>query len=563
MMKANLFFHRTVLDQCNSSQNAESGHGDTNTNAIPLAPSSTTSYTVKCACCSDLSPASVFCNICSGPICDSCLKDHGLMKELKWHKIEKRNLAKERSLDILKCVISCRVHEVSRDHLSRIGSDTNLLSSIEITVQEIFDRFCESCQQTVCASCTIDTHSGHTITSVTDKSCSLNKETKAVFDEVLTTINDKTQVIESALDLFTSTTNSIDEFETRQMSMISVFQTKMKQFVDEVAKNATEKLRLNCEYRRSQLLKDQGELEMAKKKVSHLNSFVEDIVSQNFTVGLRKAQKYLTSRVDEQLKELPVNLTSPDPALQVIATPEYFDGKLIAENFFTFLRTHGETDELIRLFRRHIHERFLRRPNSTVTSPTKLPHLRPIDPVEIESPDKKLSLIDVDVKPPIPILPDSPIQSPHLMPDPRLIRDPRLMQQLFPVQIKESVKQELGPKKEVPTIPRSEPRVYQGNKVTCCVCLAQTKPQGGQVCRECSSFYHAACHTPMIETSCENWKCILCTNRRFSTAVNSVKFHRGTLNALTPVSLEATLWEVQKVDFSYSRSVPESSFPSS
>lgn len=113
-VERDLFFHQKVLDLCENLQN---GSGDTNLSmSISLTPPTASNYAIKCACCSDSSQASYFCIICNGPICDSCQNDHKVMKELRWHTLERRNLAKERSLELLKPLIICPVHEVGRKY---------------------------------------------------------------------------------------------------------------------------------------------------------------------------------------------------------------------------------------------------------------------------------------------------------------------------------------------------------------------------------------------------------------------------------------------------------------
>lgn len=94
----------------------QSSFGDTKNNPfngqIKLTSSAPGNDAVKCACCCDFATASLHCHHCNGPICDSCHNDHGMMKELKWHKIEKRNLAREVSFEALKPHTHCKEHLV-------------------------------------------------------------------------------------------------------------------------------------------------------------------------------------------------------------------------------------------------------------------------------------------------------------------------------------------------------------------------------------------------------------------------------------------------------------------
>lgn len=333
-------------------------------------------------------------------------------------------------------------------------------------------------------------------------------------------VSEKGSTIESLLDLYASAVTDINDFQRRQQAGIDCFQAKMKQFVDEVTKNASEKLRINCDYRRGKLLKQQEELQVVQKKMLHVETYLSDIAEQNFTVGISKNKSYLVEGVDDHLKKTPLTLTPPDPKMREISIPEYFDGKLIVENFFTFLRTHGENDELIKIFRRYVHERFSRA--SGIRSPAKPPELkRASQPAQIESPDKQ-SLPETATKAPIPILVHD---SSHSIADPRL--HSRQLQR-SPAVPKDSHQ---SPHK-LEKIHRVYPMGIANNVMTCCICLAHTNPIIGQVCSQCSCFYHLTCHTPVIEKACMTWVCIKCTEKRFSTAT---KISNGQLNIIQKV----------------------------
>lgn len=353
---------------------------------------------------------------------------------------------------------------------------------------------------------------------LSDKSCSLNQKTKSTFHEILSTVKSKESMVESVLDSYCSSLASITQMQERQQTLINCFQTEMKQFVDEVTKNASEKLKVNFEYRRDQLLKEREKLQLIQRKISHQSEFLEDIMEQNFTIGMHTATKFMISRVEEQMKQIPPDMKSLDPANQIITIPEYFDGKLIAENFFTFLRTHGKTDELIRSFRHHIHDRF--NPSNCSVSPIRPPLLRAAHSVEIESPDKRCTA-EIFSKPPVQIL----LHDCHNY----STTDPRLKtRKSHPIPEDVST----GPPKH-DKIPRIDSRVnHKKNSislVTCCICLAQTNPQGGHVCGRCSSFYHSTCHTPTIQKSCPTWTCAKCQTYRFSAAI---KLNEGALNPI-------------------------------
>lgn len=115
-VKPDLFFHKTVIHQCENSQLNQSSFGDTNNNVMNglIISSESSNDTVKCVCCSDVVTASFHCKTCNGPICDSCNHDHGVMRMLRGHKIEKRNLAEERSVEALKFLTHCKEHQVWR-----------------------------------------------------------------------------------------------------------------------------------------------------------------------------------------------------------------------------------------------------------------------------------------------------------------------------------------------------------------------------------------------------------------------------------------------------------------
>lgn len=368
----------------------------------------------------------------------------------------------------------------------------------------------------MCPSCSKEQHSEHHHSLLYDENCSLNKANRAAYQDSLTAIRTKINAIESTLDSYSSSFTLLDDVYQRQKTVIDCFQTKMKQFVDEVAKYASEKLKLKCDHKRIQLKKEREQLQFVHRKVSHLNSFMEDVADQNFVVGMAKAKTYLNSAIDDQMIQVTPNIFPPDPSFCSIPTPEFFDGKLIVENFFTFLRTHVESDECIRLFRRYTHERFSR---GNTSSPTKPPQLRSIASVEIQSPDKKSATQqNSPIKPPVPIFTNS---INYLIPDPRLrqTQGSPSCASLITKPTEKALKTEI----------KVNPIGHSTNLATCCVCLAQSNRQSGQVCIHCSSFYHSTCHTPIVERHCTNWTCIRCTMHRFS---NVAKITDRALNVV-------------------------------
>lgn len=122
MVKPDLFFHNRILEQYENLETNQTGSGD----EIVSQSTKQINRGSKCACCTDVSLALFSCDVCRGPICESCRNDHGIMKELKWHNIEKRNVAKEKSLDILKPVICCKIHEVRSLRGCSCNSPSNL-----------------------------------------------------------------------------------------------------------------------------------------------------------------------------------------------------------------------------------------------------------------------------------------------------------------------------------------------------------------------------------------------------------------------------------------------------
>lgn len=306
-------------------------------------------------------------------------------------------------------------------------------------------------------------------------------------DQLISDLQEKKLTLQVSSGIHTKSIERINHEERLKQSQIQEFQLKMKRFIDEVVENATEKLKIQSDVRRGELIKIQEEIAVRSSRLEQMTSFIQGVRQQEFTAGIFKNHDIMTARVKEEMQ-----LKTPEPQPEhkrLIRLKDFFDGQFIVDTFFTFLRTNATNDELIRSFRSNLYQKGQRGSPQKLTSCASLPPA--LNSIICLQPPKDAALVT-----------DSQSTMIRAALPPPLLKMSSSEMKINPVR---------------PLIPLSL-ETPNGHKTcdSCILCMADSEYSTYKCCN-CQRVYHTQCHIPEIKTIEDKWICILCDSTKMDS----------------------------------------------
>ena len=323
---------------------------------------------------------------------------------------------------------------------------------------------------------------------------------------------------------------NLNRDERANQIKIHEFASRMKQFIDEVAKNASEKLKLHSEERRIILHKTQEKIKTHRSRLDYMSGFVQNVQEQQFSAAIHRLHPFIATAIKNQDPH-----NSYHSERKKMAIENFFDGKLIVDNFFTFLRTCAENDELIRSFRHHVYQR----------GNVGRQHVSPEKTLLLSSPFMSPAAASTTsgFSPPQPKATNyvAPISKGHPLPN----SFPVIRPTTDPMKISISVR----PLEKQSSMER--PASHNNNhhhdqtaqscssfRGSCRFCMGPSGPLSK--CTLCGFEYHDECHIPVIKRRKDDFKCIMCMSMkqktRLSEEMNDVRQLVGNLKEFRVVN---------------------------